>query len=404
MTDEEPTHHEKPTRKRGKRRTRAHGTGSIFRHPERRNKPWVAQILLDNGKTRQRYFRTQEEAATALNEMLYEQKRGMLPSEKDQTVEQHFEHWLEVHKTQIRQSSYLEYQRILKRHILPKLGHLSLQQLTARDIDTFYAQKLEEGLSPTRIAAFHSTIHMALQQAVRWRLLARNVSEDVSPPRETQSRERQVLTPEQAQQLLLAAKGHRLEAMVTVALATGMRRGELLALCWNDIDFSQRCLFIRHSVRLLPGGYRLSDPKTPRSKRTIPLPQFALESLQQHRLRQLEAKLKAGPAWEDHDLVFCNIYGRFLSTRSLFYLFASLLKKAGLPHMRFHDLRHSAATILLAMGVPIKVIQELLGHSDIGTTLNIYGHVLTSMQQEAVEKLENFFGNGAAPGKDSGQS
>jgi integrase len=383
---------ERKKRKRGGRR--AHGTGSVFQRADRKGKQWVAQIVLENGKTRQRYFWTQAEAADALNEMLYEHRHGTLITEKDQTMKQHFERWLEVHKSKIRWATYLGYRRILNNHILPTLGHLSLQQLSARDLDEFYAQKLEEGLSPISIKNIHLVIHMALKQAVRWRLVARNVSEDVSPPRDTQSHQRQTLTPEQAQKLLAAAKGHRLEAMLTLALAIGIRRGELLGLQWQDIDFKHKCLHVQRSANRLPGGYCVTDPKTASGKRTITLPQFVLEALGQHRIRQLEAKLKAGSAWEEHDLVFCNIYGRFLNSASLQVLFSKLLKKAQLPHMRFHDLRHSAATILLAMGVPIKVVQELLGHKDINTTLNVYGHVLASMQQEAMDKLDDLFGKG----------
>ncbi len=394
---------ERKQRKRGKR---AHGTGSIFRRPERKGKQWVAQIVLDNGKTRQRYFNTEGEAADALNEMLYELRHGTIITEKDQTVKQHFEHWLEVHKSKIRFSSYLRYRVTLDKHIFPALGHLSLQQLSARDIDTLYVRKLEEGLAPATIEVIHRVIKMALKQAVRWRLITRNVCEDVTPPRETQSHERQIVTPEQAQQLLAAAKGHRLEAMITLTLATGMRRGELLALKWQDIEFKQKRLHVRRSANRLLGGYRVTDPKTARGKRMITLPQFVIEALGQHRIRQLEAKLKAGPKWEEHDLVFCNMYGRFLNTSNLQVLFSTLLKQAGLPHMRLHDLRHSAATILLAMGVPIKVVQELLGHSSITITLNVYGHVLSSMQQEAMDKLDDLFGKGEPDGyeeQDPGQ-
>jgi len=136
----------------------------------------------------------------------------------------------------------------------------------------------------------------------------------------------------------------------------------------------------------------VNEPKTASGKRKITLPPFVIEALQQHRIRQKEAKLKAGPAWEEHDLVFCNIYGRFLNSASLYDLFISLVKKAGLPRMRFHDLRHSAATILMAMEVPVKVIQELLGHSNIKITLDVYDHVLPSMQDEAMNKMERLFG------------
>jgi integrase len=172
---------------------------------ERKGKQWVAQVFLENGKTKQRYFDTQEEADEALTEMLYELRRGMLVTAKDETVKQHFEHWLEMHKTRIRWSTYLRYRRLVNKHILPTIGHYSLQRLTTRDLDALYARKLEEGLSPISVEAIHSVVHMALKQAVRWRLIARNVSEDVSPPCDTQLHERQVLTSEQAQQLLEAA-------------------------------------------------------------------------------------------------------------------------------------------------------------------------------------------------------
>src|SRR5260221_61058 len=307
-------------------------------------------------------------------------------------LKQHCERWLAVHKTKIRHSTYLTYRSAVDKHTLPAFGHLTLRRLRAQDLDAFYARKMEEGLSSSRIGAIHIVISMALQEAVRWRLIARNVSEDVSPPHDTHPHEMQTLSPEQAQKLLDAAKGYRLEALLTLALATGMRRGELLALRWQDIDFKNRSLSVQRSVSRFPGGHRVSEPKTASGKRSITLPPFVIEALQQQRIRQLETKLKAGPAWEEHDLVFCNIYGRFLNSASLYDLFTSLVKKAGLPHMRFHDLRHSAATILLAMNVPVKVIQELLGHSSITTTLNVYGHVLPSMQEEAMDKMEHLFG------------
>ena len=360
MTDEEKnTNEEQRPKKRGKRRPRKYGSGSVFRRLDRKGKQWVAQVFLENGKTKQRYFNTEKEASDALNEMLYEL--------------------------------------------------LSLQRLSARDLDALYARKLEEGLSPIRIRSIHIVIRMALKQAIRWRLISRNVSDDVSPPRDTQPHERQTLTPEQARKLLAAAKGHRLEAILTLALATGMRRGELLALRWKEIDFERKSLYVRRSVNRLPGGYCETEPKTASSKRHITLPQFVIEALQQHRIRQKEARLKAGPTWEENDLVFCNIYGRFLNSQSLFVLFSSLLEKAELPHMRFHDLRHSAATILLAMGVSAKVVQELLGHSNITMTLNVYGHVLPSMQQEAMNRLDHLYGGkedeeeDQAGGQDIGQ-
>jgi integrase len=175
-----------------------------------------------------------------------------------------------------------------------------------------------------------------------------------------------------------------------MALLTGMREGELLALRWSDINFEQQYLQVRHTVRRIPGhGLTEGEPKSDSSRRKIVLSPLLVDVLRQHRLRQLEAKLRVGPVWEEHDLVFCNNRGKYMDNPDLLKRFGRLLKAAGLPHMHFHDLRHSTATFLLAMGVHAKIAQELLGHSNIAITLNIYSHVLPSLQKDAVDKLSN---------------
>lgn len=238
-------------------------------------------------------------------------------------------------------------------------------------------------------------LHLALDKAVEWNLVPRNVCDAVSPPR-VKRYEIKPLSPEQVQQFLAATVGHRLEALFVLALATGMRRGELLALKWQDINFATGTLQVRRILTHMPaklngkGGYVEAEPKTEKSRRNIAIASFALEKLKQHRVRQLEEKLKAGPAWTDNDLVFCSTVGGHLHTsRILFAQFKGLLKKAGLPDIRFHDLRHSSATMLLSIGVHPKVVQEILGHSQISMTMDIYSHVLPTMQQEAVGKLNN---------------
>jgi len=391
--DEQSQDLKKPQeRKKRKRGRRAYGTGSVFQRTDRTGKQWVAQVVLENGKTRQRYFWTQAEAADALNETLYEQKRGMLVTEKDQTVNHLIEHWLEnVHKKTIRLSSYAEYRSVTNAHILPELGHIKLQQLTIQRVERFYMRKQEEGLSAGRIRAIHKVLHQALAYAVRTNLVMRNVCDAVRLPRLTR-RERQSLSVVQARRLLDVAKGHQLEAIVTAALLTGMREGELLALRWSDINFEQQYLQVRRTVRRISGqGIKEGEPKSESSRRKIMLSPFLLDVLKQHRVRQLEAKLKAGPLWEERDLVFCNNRGKFMDNPDLLKRFGRLLKAADLPHMHFHDLRHSAATFLLAMGVHAKIAQELLGHSNIAITLNIYSHVLPSMQKDAVDRLSGLF-------------
>jgi integrase len=194
------------------------------------------------------------------------------------------------------------------------------------------------------------------------------------------------------------ARGHRLEALFLLALGTGMRRAEVMGLKWQDLDFTQGTLQVRRILTRVPtrtrGGqgpaYVETEPKTERGRRCLFLPPFALEALKRHRGRQLEEKLKAGLVWQDHDYVFCTSVGTHLNpTRDILDQLKKLLEKAGLPAIRFHDLRHSAATALLALGTNPKIVQEVLGHSAISITMDVYSHVLPTMQKEAMNRLND---------------
>jgi integrase len=296
-----------------------------------------------------------------------------------------------VHKPAIRIGTYKGYRRYLDKHILPALGHVPIQKLTPQHVQAFYTRKQQEGLSAKSVNNIHGMLHKALDHAVRWGLVPRNVCDAVSLPKQARQ-EIQPLTQKQARQLLIAARGHSLEGLLTLAVTTGMRAGELLALKWQDINFDTRSLHIRHSMGYISGkGYLEFEPKTSKSRRKIVLPSFVCEALKQHRTRQIEGRLKAGTRWRDHDLVFCNIYGDYLDPAHLRQRFHRLLKEANLPDIRFHDLRHSAATILLSMGVPAKVVQEILGHSQISLTMDIYSHVLPDIQQQAMDKMNDIF-------------
>ena len=389
MTDDE-----KPPKKRTRGKPRRRGAGSVFQRPDRTGKQWVAQIILENGRTRQRYFKTQAEAEEALTDMLYEQRRGTLVTARNQTLEQHLEHWLEhVHRHTVRLATYVEYRRILDKHLFPSLGSIRLQQLSVRDVEAFYAQKRNEGLSPSSIRVMHAVLRQALDHAVRSSLVVRNVA-DAAKKALSRRNQREIhpLTEAQAQAFIAAAKGHRLEALFTMAIVTGMREGELLALRWSDLDLERGSLQVRRTVkRVRRHGLVEGPPKTSAGKRHIALSPFLVGVLKAHRVRQLEERLKAGAAWQEHELVFCTRFGGFVDSSDLTQMFRRVLRAAGLPTMRFHDLRHSAASLLLAMGVHAKVVQELLGHSNITMTLNIYSHVLPSLQKDAVDRLSGLF-------------
>jgi integrase len=373
------------TKRRGK------GEGSIFYREDR--KRWIAQIKLDGGKFMTRSAQTQKAASEKLKKMQRELEQGLLVPRSQQTVKQFLEHWLEdVHKPpNVRINTYRIYRQYLDRHILPALGHVRLQQLSPEHIQELYARKVEEGYAAETVRGIHRMLHKALHDAVKWNRVASNVCDKVTQPRQV-TYEIHPLTKEQAKALLEAAKGSNLEAILTLAVATGMRRGELLGLRWHDINFAEGSLVVRHTMdRAGKYGIIENDPKTEKSKRKIILPRFVLDTLMQHKVDQAKMREKAGLAWQERDIVFSNELGGFTEPTHLNRRFKNLLKKEGLPVIRFHDLRHSAATILLGMNVPGKVVQELLGHSTISTTIDRYSHVLPSMQWEMRDKLDDWF-------------
>ena len=237
---------------------RGHGEGSIYQRSDGR---WAASLTLEGRKRKTFYGKTRKEVQEKLRVALHEQKQGTLATGQQQTLKQYLEHWLEVHKQAIRLTTFVRYRSIVNKHLTPALGHILLQKLTPLKIQDLYTQKLSEGLVPKTVITIHGVLHKALDDAVRWNLVARNVSDAVSLPRLIRS-EIQPLSREQAQKLLEVARGHRFEALLTVALVTGMRRGELLALRWQDIDLEHRSLQVRRTVSLIRGhGYVETEPK-----------------------------------------------------------------------------------------------------------------------------------------------
>ena len=363
---------------------RGHGEGSIFQRSDGR---WAASISLEGRKCKTYYGKTRKEVQEQLKTALHEQQQSTLLNVPRQTVEQFLRYWLEdVHKPSIRVRTYVRYEGMLRLHFIPVLGHLQLLKLSPQHIQALYAQKLKEGLSTNTVNVLHAILHKAFDHAVRLNLLPRNLCDVVSPPR-TEEHEIQSLSLEQVQQLLTAAQDHHLEALFVLALMTGMRRGELLALKWQDVNFAESTLYVRRACIEVTGrGIIETEPKTAKGRRSIHLPPLAIEALKKHRANQVEVRRKA-EIWQERDLIFCTSRGTPFIATYLHGVFKALLKKANLPDMRFHDLRHSAATLLLGMGTHPKVVQELLGHSQISMTMDIYSHVMPGMQKDALTKL-----------------
>ncbi|MDQ6661990.1 MAG: tyrosine-type recombinase/integrase [Chloroflexota bacterium] len=377
-------------RERRKRGRRSNGEGSVYLRKDGR---WAVDITLEGYARKRYYFKTEKEAIEGRRVLLNELAKGTLATGPQKTVKDYLEDWLEnVQKDRLRTSSYVKYKKLMNSYIVPAIGHIRLQKLTPQHVQSLYTKKLRDGLAPKTVYSIHGLLHHALDNAVKWNLVSGNVTERVTPPR-LEKREREPLTLEQAHKLLEVARGDRLEMLIVLALTTGMRRGELLALRWSDIDFEGQSLQVRRTVDFIARyGYVENEPKTARGKRKILLPAFVVEILKQHRINQLEQRLKVGEAWYNLDLVICGLEGNYLNPRYLLKLFDKLLKEACLPHMHFHDLRHSVVTLLLSMGVDPRSIQEFVGHEDITTTLGIYSHMLPSMQRGIVDKLDDLFG------------
>jgi integrase len=249
----------------------------------------------------------------------------------------------------------------------------------------------------------HATLHRALEQAVRWRKVPTNVAGLVDAPR-VAHRDMTVLTPEQARHLVAAVAGDRLEALYVVAVTAGLRQGELLALRWSDVDLDRGTLAVTASlVRIYqprstdraqgePRSHLEStEPKTPRSRRRVELTAVALEALRRRRLAWVQERVAAANVWQDRDLVFCSPTGGYLHAARLTEQFGVLLRRSDLPRIRFHDLRHTAATLMLNCGVHPKVASEMLGHATVSVTLDLYSHVTETMQRSAAEALDSVF-------------
>jgi len=274
---------------------------------------------------------------------------------------------------------------------LPRIGHIKLVKLSPLDLQRLYADRLDSGLSSTTVHHLHVVLHRLLKQAVRLGINSSNVTEAVDAPRRTLL-EITTWNAEQVSRFLAAADEHYLAVFWRLALLTGMRRGELLGLKWEDIDLDRGSLAVRRTLSRGKGGtWELSQPKTASGRRSIALPASCVTSLRKHKATQNAERLRLGEIWDDQDFVFTNRTGGPLHVNSLALQFAKLTKATALPKIRFHDLRHTSATLLLAQGVNPKIVQERLGHADISMTLNRYSHVTPDMQRLAADALDEAF-------------
>ena len=347
------------------------------------------------------------EAEEELVRILHDRAGGLEQPRHRLTVAQYFERWLADYvATTLAPKTLQEYRRIAATHIVPSLGAVALTALRPAQIQAWYTELLESGRLPARSAKakaaaprvpglsrrtvlrYHQVLHAALRQAVRWQLLVRNPADAVEPPRAAR---RELVIPDagDVRKILTAADATEYGTLVRLAVLTGMRRGELLGLRWSDVDLEAAEIHVQQTAQRLTGqGIVYRQPKTRLSRRAIALSPAAVAELRSHRKRQVEARLLAGPAYQDVGLVFATGIGTPIEPGNLLRAWAKIVKTAGVGKVRIHDLRHAHASLMLRQGVHPKIVSERLGHASIAITLDTYSHVVPGLQAAAAAQLD----------------
>lgn len=371
--------------------------GSVLK----RGKTWSYVLYLgrdNDGRKRQKWvggFRTRKDAEGALSEALERVRTGTWADPGRQTVREFLEDWLTAVTPSLRSSTAASYEQTLGGWVIPRIGKLRLSSLTPARLSALYGELLKSGrrdgtggLSARSVAYAHRILTHALKDAVSWGLLPRNPAEHVDPPRVARA-EMRVWSQQDVRRFLAHVADDRLNALWALLLGTGLRRGEALGLRWDDVDLERRRIAVLRARSVVGYEVHVSEPKTARGRRSVSIDPVTTAAFAAYRKRQLEERLAWGPAWHDTGYVFTSEDGNPLHPQHVSVVFKRLVEEAGLPKIRLHDLRHTAATLALMAGIHPKVVSERLGHASIGITLDTYSHVGENLQDEAAAKVAN---------------
>lgn len=380
---------------------RSNGEGTIFKRSDGR---WCAAYFDENYRRHYVYGKTQAEAKKKLKE-----KMSASVSESDKIRKTTVNDWLwqylnDYKKNEVKETTYWSYVDLYEKHIKDSgIGTTGLQELTSIQLQKYYNEKKEEGYNPKTIRHIYIMLNSALDKAVQLKLLQENVNRLAVIPK-AEIYQAKVLSTEEVRKILAEAKEDKWYPIIILAIYTGLRKGELMALKWKNIDFEEHELYVESSLcRVVKSieedgskryEHKIMEPKTAKSRRIVPLLPIAVEALELQRKRQEQDKEKYAEIYNDQDLIFAGCDGNFLSQRAFMDKYHAFLKRYGITDVRFHDLRHTFATLLLEAGESPKTIQELLGHSTITTTMDIYAHITKKGKANAIRKLDVWVGNG----------
>ncbi len=388
-----------------KARSKANGEGTIYKFTKN-NKTYYRGMLSigydEEGKLIRKSF-TGSKKQDVVNKMAeYKAKNnaGLLPSDDKITLQQWFYTWLfDFRINDLKPSSLERYEGIYRNYIKTSpIGKKTLSNLRAADIQNYYNALSSSGKSANVIKTLNKALKATLNEAVKQNYIVKNYCNSVTLPKIEKQDIITVFTLEEQKALVNSLNGHKLKMLIVMALGTGLRQGELLALKWDDIDFDNNYVSIDKSIKLVylvsKDGSRNSSileqtPKTKSSIRTVPIPSNIIEELRVYKENQ--EQLSKSELYEKHNIAFADDTGNYLDSRYLVKRYTKLLKDSNIPYKKFHALRHTYATRLFEADIPIKTVQVLMGHSDIKTTMNIYTHVMPEEKTKAVEKINNLF-------------
>jgi integrase len=363
---------------------RGRNEGSLSKRP---NGKWRAQISI-MGKRISYGSQKKEECQTWLHKMQTKVSEGQNFDGSRQTVSEFMSTWLAGAKLSMRFTTWRQYQGLAKNYILPGIGKIKIMELRPDHLQHLFDSLIGKGIGYYAILKAHTMLRSALSRAVKLELIPKNPASLVVLPRKPAT-EMHILDESQVNRLLVASIGHRLEALIHLAIIGGMREMELLGLKWTDLDWGKQTLKVeRQLLRAHGEGIQFSSPKTKYGKRSLKLGSKTTEILRKHYNLQQEDRIKSGDQWRELGLMFPNHFGGPLEFRNLIRDYRILLQATGLPRIRFHDLRHTAASIMLNHNIPVIVVSRRLGHSKPSITLDIYGHLMANAQDEVAELLD----------------
>jgi len=364
---------------------RGNNEGSIYKRP---NGKYRAQVSLD-GRRLSFTSMSRTECQMWLRKIHDQIDQGLTYKGVRILVKDFMAQYLDGAKRSLRPNIAIQYAGTIRNHILPEIGETRLIDLRPEHVDRLYQHRLEKGASARTVQLIHSVLHRAMHKAVELGYLSRNPADGTTRPR-LEQKEMLVLNEDQAYQFLIAAQQSRLYALYHLAIKTGMRQGEILGLRWDDLNWRTGILQIKRQLQRVDHvGYIFTEPKTRSGRRTIRLGQGTMTALRDHQLAQQQQRYIKGARWQENNLIFPSTLGTPMDLRNLLKDFKKVIRTAGLPDIRFHDLRHTAATIMLLHGVPVFTVSKVLGHSKPSVTLDIYGHLIPGALEVAAQVMED---------------